>query len=112
MASRSKDTTERTSDAARALIDDERTARDAKTARVREQRLRAETNWDHAMEQLRSEMALLADPGFGSRWPQFWFATESALQCFWGSSLQVAVFRVSSRRNVSLLRDDPGPLGN
>lgn len=55
------------------------------------------------MEQLRSEMALLADPGFGSRGPQFWFAMESALQCFWGSSLQVAVFRVSSRRNVSLL---------
>lgn len=37
------DRQERTSDAARALTDIERVARDAKTARLREQRLKAET---------------------------------------------------------------------
>lgn len=37
------DRQERTSDAARALADIERIARDAKTARLREQRLKAET---------------------------------------------------------------------
>ncbi|RWM87473.1 MAG: hypothetical protein EOR84_29435 [Mesorhizobium sp.] len=37
------DRQERTSDAARALTDIERVAREAKTARLREQRLKAET---------------------------------------------------------------------
>ncbi|RWN98544.1 MAG: hypothetical protein E5Y61_20070 [Mesorhizobium sp.] len=38
-----QDRKERTSDAARELIEVERAARDAKTARLREQRLRTET---------------------------------------------------------------------
>lgn len=37
-----QDRTERTSDAARELIEGKRVARDAKTARLREQRLKAE----------------------------------------------------------------------